>query len=377
MRRKAISSTEGRFALLRRIPSVLMLAIVMSTSGQEPAPGLIFQPGSVPFASSHASTLVALKGGMLMAAWFGGTAEGNTDVAIWGSRASSEESPAWSAPMELAREPAVPCWNPVLFHTKDGRLWLYYKFGPSASTWTAARKYSDDEGKTWSLAEHLPAGLIGPVRAKPLVLLDGTIVSGSSTETYHSWAVWIERSIDNGKTWTRTGPMVPPANAIKAGAANDTDGDSGASGAQVRNQTTGIIQPSVVLLRGTHLRFYARSTANIARITVADSFDNGVTWTGAMPIDIPNPNSGIDAVTLKDGRVVLVFNNSITGRTPLNLAVSEDGEHFRIFDTLEGRPGEYSYPAMIQGENGDLYITYTWNRKSIRFVRVPLTRIKK
>jgi predicted neuraminidase len=189
--------------------------------------------------------------------------------------------------------------------------------------------------------------------------------------------VWIEHSIDNGKTWTRTGPMVPPANAIKAGAANDTDGDSGASGAQVRNQTTGIIQPSVVLLRGTHLRFYARSTANIARITVADSFDNGVTWTGAMPIDIPNPNSGIDAVTLKDGRVVLVFNNSITGRTPLNLAVSEDGEHFRIFDTLEGRPGEYSYPAMIQGENGDLYITYTWNRKSIRFVRVPLTRIPK
>ena len=145
------------------------------------------------------------------------------------------------------------------------------------------------------------------------MLPDGTIVSGSSTETYHSWAVWIERSIDNGKTWTRTGPMVPPANAIKAGAANDTDGDSGASGAQERNQTTGIIQPSVVLLRGTHLRFYARSTANIARITVADSFDNGVTWTGAMPIDIPNPNSGIDAVTLKDGRVVLVFNNSTTG----------------------------------------------------------------
>lgn len=92
---------------------------------------------------------------------------------------------------------------------------------------------------------------------------------------------------------------------------------------------------------------------------------------------LPNPNSGIDAVALKDGRVVLVFNNTTKGRTPLNLAVSEDGEHFTVFATLEDAPGEYSYPAIIQGSNGDLYITYTWDRKSIRFVRVPLTRIPK
>ena len=266
----------------------------------------------------------------------------------------------------------------MLFHTKDGRLWLYYKFGPSPSTWTAARKYTVDEGKTWSPAEHLPAGLIGPVRAKPLVLPDGTIVSGSSTEAYHSWAAGIERSIDNGKTWTRTGPIVPPADGIKPGAGDETAGNpSHMPGPQESNQTTGIIQPSVVSLEGTHLRFYARSTASISRITVADSFDNGVTWTGARPMALPNPNSGIDAVALKDGRVVLVFNNTTKGRTPLNLAVSEDGEHFTVFDTLEDAPGEYSYPAIIQGSNGDLYITYTWDRKSIRFVRVPLTRIPK
>ena len=75
--------------------------------------------------------------------------------------------------------------------------------------------------------------------------------------------------------------------------------------------------------------------------------------------------------------MVLVFNNTSTGRTPLNLAVSEDGEHFKMFDALEDRPGEYSYPALIQGSDGDLYITYTWDRKSICFVRVPLTRIPK
>jgi predicted neuraminidase len=356
--------------MMRGISLLLMLGLAAGASGQERAGGLIFQPGSVPFASSHASTIVELKGGMLMAAWFGGTGEGNPDVAIWGSRTTSGVS-AWAVPVELAREATVPCWNPVLFHTKDGRLWLYYKFGPSPSTWTAARKYSDDEGKTWSPAEHLPAGLIGPVRAKPLVLPDGTILSGSSTEAYHSWAAWIERSTDNGKTWTRTGPIVPPVGA----AIPDAGDETAVSGSQPSNETTGIIQPSVVSLGGRHLRFYARSTASIARITVADSFDNGVTWSGARPIALPNPNSGIDAVALKDGRVVLVFNNTTSGRTPLNLAISEDGEHFRIFDTLEDAPGEYSYPAVIQGSSGDLYITYTWDRKSIRFVRVSLARI--
>jgi predicted neuraminidase len=348
----------------------------MNARGQEPDRELIFQPGHAPFASSHASTVVELRDGSLMAAWFGGTDEGKPDVAIWGSRSNSGQPRAWSPPEQLAREPSVPCWNPVLFHASDGRLWLYYKFGPSPSTWTAARKYSDDDGKTWSPAEYLPAGLVGPVRAKPLVLPDGTIVSGSSTEAYHSWAAWIERSTDGGKTWTRTGPMVPPAETIKP----DEEGGANSSHApasQGWKETFGIIQPSVVSLGGKHLRFYARSTANIGRIAVADSFDNGATWTGVRLLDLPNPNSGIDAVALKDGRVVLVFNNTTSGRTPLNLAVSNDGEHFTDFETLENQSGEYSYPAMIQGSNGDLYISYTWQRKSIAFVRVPLSMVPK
>ncbi len=361
--------------MLRPIPIFLMFVFLGYATGQYPGRELVFQPGSAPFASSHASTIVELKDGSLMAAWFGGTQEGNPDVAIWSSRASSGESPVWSPPEELARAESVPCWNPVLFHTIDGRLWLYYKFGPSPDTWTAARKHSDDEGKTWSKAEYLPAGLIGPVRAKPLVLPDGTIVSGSSTESYHSWAAWIERSTDNGKTWTRTGPIVPPVNAIKPGGDGHGRNAPDVPGSQEWNETTGIIQPSVVSLQGKHVRFYARSTANIARIIVADSFDEGITWNGARPLNLPNPNSGIDAIALQDGRVVLVFNNTTTGRTPLNLAVSHDGEHFRIFATLEDQAGEYSYPALIQCRNGDLCITYTWNRKSIAFRRLPLSDI--
>ncbi len=339
-----------------------------SASAQQPVRELIYPIGSTTFPSAHASTVVQLRDGSLMSAWFGGTAEGKPDVAIWSSHRTNG---TWSAPIELAREEPVPCWNPVLFHTADGKLWLYYKFGPQVGVWTAARKFSTDEGKTWSPVEHLPAGLVGPVRAKPLVMADGAIVSGSSVESYHAWAVWIERSTDGGKTWVKIGPLLPPTSAVQA-AAPASDGTKAAD----RAATTGIIQPSVVSLGGKHLRFYARSTSNIQHVVIADSYDSGVTWSVPRPLDVPNPNSGLDAVVLKDGRVVLVYNNTTTGRTPLNLAVSKDGEHFTMFASLESEPGgEFSYPSMIQDQDGDLQIVYTYQRKSIAHVRFPLAAI--
>ena len=350
----------------------MLLAATSSALAQDVSRELIFRPGSQVFPASHASTVVEVHGGGLEAAWFGGTAEGKPDVAIWGAR---QTDGVWGSPAELARETGVPCWNPVLFYTVDGRLWLYYKFGPMPGTWTAARKYSTDNGVTWSPAEHLPAGLIGPVRAKPLVLKDGTLVSGSSTESYRSWAVWIERSTDGGHTWSKIGPIVPPVQNESGEPTAPAPGE--VPGSNDWKYTEGIIQPSVISLGGRHLRLYARSTAKTARVVVADSLDNGLTWMQARPIDVPNPNSGIDAVALRDGRVVLIYNNTAAGRTPLNLAVSTDGEHFQMFYTLEDKPGEYSYPALIQDAKGDLQITYTWNRQSIMHVTMPLSVVPK
>jgi predicted neuraminidase len=320
----------------------------------------------------------------VMSAWFGGTREGAPDVAIWGSRLSRG---GWSAPVELARADKVACWNPVLFHTKDGRLWLYYKFGTHPSTWAGARKWSDDEGRTWSAEERLPVGILGPIRAKPLVMADGTVVSGSSVEGDGKWRAWVERSVDGGRTFTKFGPItvpeeldVPDAGAIAASAevakpVSDKDEGVTTKVYPLSKTTVGIIQPTVISLGGEHLRFYARSRSRAARIAVADSMDAGKTWTQARFIDLPNPNSGIDAVRLKDGRIVLVFNNSYNTRTPLNLAVSTDGEHFRIFKTLEDGPGQYSYPAMVQAANGDLLMTYSWRRQTIKFVRLPLSEV--
>jgi predicted neuraminidase len=326
---------------------------------QSPSISQEFIYTEAPFPSAHASTVVELKNGDLLAAWFGGSHENAPDVAIWASRRTAGK---WSAPFEVVREPNIATWNPVLFHTADGRLWLYYKFGPNARTWTGARLVSTDEARTWSQPEHLPAGLLGPIKDKPLVLPDGTIISGTSVESYSSWAAWIDRSSDNGKTWTKFGPItVSPAPSPSL--------------SDNKEHVSGIIQPAIVPLGNKHLRLYARSTSDIGRICIADSFDNGLTWTQARPTDLPNPNSGIDAVGLRDGRIVLVYNHTATGRTPLNLAVSADGEHFKIFATLEDQPGEYSYPAIIQAKSGDLDITYTWNRQRIRFATVPLANI--
>jgi predicted neuraminidase len=342
--------------------ALLVFALATAFSSQAQTQEFIFD--TAPFAQCHASTIVELKGNEYLSAWFGGTAEGAKDVAIWSARRTAA---GWSKPVELAREPGTPTWNPVLFHAKTGRLWLYYKFGPSFNWWTAARRWSEDEGRTWSPIEHLPAGILGPIRAKPLVLESGLIVSGTSVESYSSWAAWIERSADNGLTWTKVGPVTLPQ--LRAAPQSTSEKEAATS--------IGIIQPVVIALGGKHLRLYARSTPQIARICVADSYDLGETWSDARPLDVRNPNSGIDLVRLRDGRIVLIYNDTDSGRTPLNLAVSTDGEHFKNFAILERDPGEYSYPAIIEGTDNLLHMTYTFNRKTIRYVTFPVAEVSK
>jgi predicted neuraminidase len=350
------------------VRSALLICLFSWFAIAEPVKEFIYE--RAPFAQAHASTVVELRNGDLMSAWFGGSREGASDVAIWGSIRGSG---GWSRPVELAREENIATYNPVLFHTKDGKLWLYYKFGSHPTSWTAARRWSTDEGKTWSAVEHLPAGLYGPIRAKPLVLPDGTVVSGTSVESYRSWACWVERSTDNGETFAKFGPISIPRTFSKP--AQESVSRNEAAAFSDRDKTEGIIQPSVVLLGNHHLRMYTRSTAQIGKICVADSRDDGIHWSQARPIDLPNPNSGLDALRLRDGRILLVYNHTNVGRTPLNMAVSSDGEHFKMFEVLEHEPGEYSYPALIQGTEGTLHITYTWNRKKIRYVGLPLSDV--
>ncbi|MCL5744035.1 MAG: exo-alpha-sialidase [Acidobacteria bacterium] len=348
----------------------LPLLLLTSVYWLNAAPRAQFIFEKAPFPSCHASTILEASPGEFLAAWFGGREEGANDVAIWGARLTKG---GWSEPFEMVRETNTPAWNPVLFAAADGTIWLYYKFGPSPQTWTAGRRASRDGGRTWLAPEHLPAGVYGPIKDKPLVLGDGTIVSGTSVESYLSWSCWVEVSRDNGKTWTRHGPIMPEGPAPAKPLAPMTL--AAVPGSEYWHRTHGIIQPAVVPLGAKRIRMFVRATQDIGRICYSDSTDGGVTWTPAKATALPNPNSGIDAVGLRDGRIAMVYNHTRRGRTPLNIAVSRDGDHWNNFLALETEPGEFSYPAIIQARDGSLHVTYTWNRKKIKHVVVPLEEV--
>ena len=305
-----------------------------------------------PFPSCHATTITDTRDG-LVAAWFGGTAEKNPDVGIWVSRHAGG---AWTAPVEVATgvQPdgkRLPCWNPVLFQPKGGPLMLFYKVGPSPSTWWGLRKDSTDGGKTWGEPVRLPDGLVGPVKNKPVQLSDGSIISGSSLEGLKegpSWQAHIERSTDGGKTWSKV--AVPVAK----------DGPAA-------------IQPSILSLGNKRLLALGRTRSGA--IFTTESADNGLSWSSLTLSGLPNPNSGTDAVTLASGNHLLVYNHTKLGRSPLNLASSADGKNWNPELALESDPGEYSYPAVIQSADGMVHITYTWKRQKVRHVVIDPAKL--
>jgi predicted neuraminidase len=341
---------------------ILMLAFFptffarLGAAGGELQPGLvkselIFHQAS--FRQCHASTIVETSGS-LAAAWFGGTAEGRPDVGIWLSRYDGRQ---WSAPVEVANgvvsaEERYPCWNPVLFQPKAGPLLLFYKTnsrkgGPGPSHWLGRLITSVDGGRSWSAPRSLPEGIIGPVKNKPLELPGGELLCPSSTE-HAGWRVHFEVTADLGRSWKTIGPV------------ND-------------GQEIAAIQPSILVHPQGRLQALGRTRQG--RIFEIWSADGGKTWGRMSLTDLPNPNSGIDALTLADGRHLLVYNHSglFLGkwsghRSPLNVALSADGREWQAALVLENEPGEFSYPAVIQTADRLVHITYTWKRKSIKHV---------
>jgi predicted neuraminidase len=337
------------------------LALILPVMPLHAQPGVVsteFIFDDAPHPQCHASTIVETKSG-LVAAWFGGTREGNPDVGIWLSRHVAGK---WTPAVEVANgaeteDPRVNCLNPVLFQVPDGPLLLFYKTGK----WWAYVKRSTDDGLTWSKPERLYNGLFGPVKNKPVLLPDGSILSPSSTEFTaplgRAWQVHFERSTDEGRNWQRIGP-VNEGLAIQA------------------------IQPSSLLHPGNRLQALGRTQQG--RLYDVWSEDGGLTWGKVSLMDLPNNNSGTDAVTLKDGRHLLVYNHAgnLEGksrgpRSPLNVAVSRDGKSWEAALVLETEPQmEFSYPAVIQASDGRVHITYTWKRLKIRHVVLDPARLE-
>lgn len=350
---------------------------------------------TAPFPSCHSATLCETDDGLL-AAYFGGTHERHPDVEIYLSR---RKDGRWGEPISIANGvlygdlPRQPTWNPVLFQPSTGPLMLFYKVGPSPKDWWGMVKTSDDHGRTWSDATRLPDGVYGPIKNKPIELPDGTIISPCSVEKIEDsdddglraaaaagkatgrrpaaslpvpprrpgpagWFVYFEISTDGGRTWTATDEIRPPAVGVGEDAIR-------------------AIQPSVLVHSPTHLRAIGRTKSK--RLFSIESHDAGRTWGRLNLLDLPNCNSGTDAVTLADGRHLVVYNHSDTEkvRYPLNVAVSNDAQQWHAAAILDAEPpDQYSYPAVIQGRDGIVHIAYTWKRQKMKYVALDPARLQ-
>jgi predicted neuraminidase len=322
-----------------------------------------------PYPQVHASTLVETTAGSLLAAWFGGTEEGHDDVSIWLAR---QENGVWSPGVKVAdgvqdASTRHPTWNPVLFQPRGAPLMLFYKVGPSPREWWGMVMTSADDGRTWSAPRRLPDGILGPIKNKPIQLADGTIVSGSSTEAVKgdAWRVHVELSRDQGRTWERV--------------AVDNDGFNA-------------IQPGILTHADGRLQLLCRSKE--MHVPTSWSSDGGRTWTRLEKSSLFSVNSGSDAVTLQDGRHVLVYTyrdrpggvpanhrpETLAGiagapsgeraRWPLVVSVSRDGVAWKTVHTLDDTPNRhgYAYPAVIQTRDGKVHVTYTFNREKVKHV---------
>ena len=395
------------------------------------------------FPEAHASTIVETKKGDLVAAYFGGTHEKDPDVCIY-VNIKKKGSNKWSTPILAAdgvldlndprakfaglsgmkddttpatagpirrvlcglaakkgtrdedtydyitkttRLQNVPttlkrksCWNPVLFEMPNGELWLFFKIGSSVGDWTGWLAKSKDGGKTWSDKEPLGydaegRAYLGPIKNKP-ELIDNRLLCPSSTED-NGWRFHMEILDLSDGLWKTDKPVSElnwkyiPVESTEAIKTDDNE-----------RHPIDCIQPSILKLKDGRLQVLMRT--HNARLATSFSSDGGNTWTPVTLSEVENNQSGTDAVTLADGRHVLIYNNFETlpltkkgVRTPCSIALSDDGTHWRHVLTLEDSPiDQYSYPAIIQGRDGTLHCIYTWRRQRVAYKQIDLRQLR-
>jgi predicted neuraminidase len=332
------------------------------------------------YPSSHAANLLELRNGDVLCVWFSGTWEGSSEVGIVISR-RRKGSRNWEQTRLIDRRPGESFQNPVLFQEPDGTLDLYHSTqGADVGEANAhvLHLQSKDNGETWSEPALLFAKAGAFSRHPPLILEDGkwmlplTYVTskdiGVGSETNFAAT---ELSQDKGLTWTEC----------------------------VMAASEGKIQPTVVALGHGRLLAFLRSRAS--DFIYSSSSGDGCVWSPAKPTVLPNNNASVQAFRLRDGHLVIAFDNSSVDRAkgtqglrkPLSVALSEDeGKTWAYVRDLEvGRAGygiaeqspkspgreEYSYPSIMQTRDGTIHVAYTYRRQTIKVVSFPEDWIKK
>ncbi len=313
-----------------------------------------------PTKDCHASSLLELSNGDLLCTWFGGTRERHPDVNIWLAR--KPKGGVWQKPRSICDMGDQSLFNPVLVLLRGGDIQIYF-VSPGINDGQVIT--SEDDGKTWSEPRKLPEGFVGPIVNKPVYLDDGTIIAGASLQGGPGYRIHVERSTDNGKSWTKIGPISDPVNTKYR-----------------------IIQPTILVHSQKRLQLLARTKDRHMDAKMAQTWsdDGGLTWSPVSDATLPNNNAAIDGVTLRDGRQLLVYNHSTRedslggrkGRGILTAAISNDGINWDAAAVLEYRTGsvQYSYPSVIQSSDGLVHVSYSWHRKRIKHVVIDPKKLK-
>jgi predicted neuraminidase len=305
---------------------------------------LIFE--SVPGAPAHhASSMTLTANGDLLVTWYGGSYESSDDEALYMAR-RRQGSRSWDPPVMLLRQPEQPVGNAVILTMKSGDTWIIWGRMEASQPmlahtgWDATRlmfRVSRDHGHTWSPDRPFPMETAGWLpRNLAIRLADGSTMVPVSDERNNRDLSFFLMTKDNGVTWTRS--------------------------LDIPNQQSQGEQPAAAQRRDGSLIAFLRTSP---RLLKTESFDGGKTWTLAKATDFKNPDAAISICALRNGNLLLVWNNNERGRSPLHIARStDDGKTWSPPLLLETNPGEYSYPSIMQTPDERIHVIYTYRRYS-------------
>jgi predicted neuraminidase len=300
----------------------------------------------------HPACMTELAHGDLYLVYYGGKGEYATDTAVFGSRLR-KGTDKWSTPRPIARDPFRSVGNGVVWEAPDGVVWLFYvvRYGATWSTSRIQFKISRDQAETWSDASVLSQDEGDMVRGRPIVLSDGAYLLPIYHETGHdtelvgpdSTSLFL-RYDPAKKTWTKSGAIRSPR---------------------------GNIQPAVVELNDHHLVAYCRRGGDydprtVGHLVRAESHDGGRTWSAGQDAPFPNPNAAIEFLKLRSGRLLLIFNDSMSRRTPLTAALSYDEDRtWPVRRNIREGHNDFAYPSAFQARDGRIHLVFTSDRRSV------------
>jgi predicted neuraminidase len=311
--------------------------------------------GTTPFV--HAPSATELPNGDLIAVWYGGRNEMQSDVSIFASR-YDRVAKTWSKPAVIITAAATASGigahvkslgNPVI-HASGDRLTLFYTAvvlgGWSGGTICMAQSA---DGFHWTP----PRRIYGTPFFDISLLVKGRVVpyvDGSVALPYYQQLT---------RRWSGVMRITPDGTVVD----------------NVRiDASYPLIQPWIVPGDFTHavalMRWSSRQPGNV---NIAWSSDGGRHWSAPQSSAVMHRDSAVAAVRLSDRSLFAVYNNTMQDRRDLAFVRSpDDGIHWSQPWSIERDrepeawfTREYSYPFMLQTNDGMIHVFYTWRRLRI------------